>query len=99
MTCIRVKGFQIFRDRHGRMRFYDCATLLAVGLRKAPLGPAEFPTEYGRIAALAEAQAPPQPKEGPLEGIVAPTWWTTVIAISAARADPPPANRPEFLGG
>ena len=36
MTVIRVKGFQIFADRHGKMRCYHRATRIAVDLTKSP---------------------------------------------------------------
>ena len=42
MTVIRVKGFQIFRDRHGRLRCYHRRTHTAIDLNKAPIGSAEF---------------------------------------------------------
>ena len=42
MTAIRVKGFKIFKDRHGKMRCYHRKTLTPVDLVKAPLGSAEF---------------------------------------------------------
>jgi len=41
MTHVRVKGFKIFKDRHGRMRCYHRATGHKIDLTKAPLGSAE----------------------------------------------------------
>jgi hypothetical protein len=54
MTIVRVKGFQIFKDRHGRLRCYHRKTRTPVALDKAPLGSAEFLAECARIAGLAE---------------------------------------------
>ncbi|GJD52466.1 hypothetical protein OPKNFCMD_5232 [Methylobacterium crusticola] len=58
MTVVRVKGFQIFPDRHGRMRCYHRKTRQVVDLGKAPLGSAEFFAECARISALAVAVTP-----------------------------------------
>jgi hypothetical protein len=52
MTVIRVKGFQIFRDRHGKPRCYHRQSRMPVDLERAPLGSAEFFAECCRIAAL-----------------------------------------------
>jgi Phage integrase family len=51
MTVIRVKGFQIFKDRHGTWRCYHRKTRARIDLRKAPLGSAEFFAECDRITA------------------------------------------------
>jgi Phage integrase family len=51
MTRIRVKGFKIFRDRHGKLRCYHRATGVAVDLTKAPFGSAEFFAACEQIAA------------------------------------------------
>src|SRR4028119_555533 len=58
MTVVRVKGFQIFKDRHGKWRCYHRKTRTPVDLDKAPLGSAEFFAECGRIADLVKATAP-----------------------------------------
>jgi hypothetical protein len=42
MTRIRVKGFQIFCDRHGKMRCYHRIARTPVNLGEAPLGSPEF---------------------------------------------------------
>jgi len=42
MTIVRVKGFQIFADRHGRMRCYHRKSRVPADLSKSPLGSAEF---------------------------------------------------------
>ena len=61
MTVVRVKGFQIFADRHGRMRCYHRRTKMPVDLRKAPLGSAEFFAECARIAEAGKLALPPKP--------------------------------------
>jgi hypothetical protein len=61
MTHIRVKGFQIFADRHGAMRCYHRSTRTPVDLRAAPFGSAEFFAECARIAELTKTLAPPKP--------------------------------------
>src|SRR6476646_3393305 len=61
MTRVRVKGFQIFSDRHGKMRCYHRKTRTPVDLRTAPLGSAEFFAECARIAELAKMDGPPKP--------------------------------------
>lgn len=58
MTVVRVKGFQIFTDRHGKPRCYHRKTREPVDLEKAPLGSAEFFAECTRIAALTVVVAP-----------------------------------------
>jgi integrase len=57
VTIVRVKGFHIFKDRHGRLRCYHRKTGASVNLAKAPIGSAEFLAECAKIAALAEAKA------------------------------------------
>ena len=61
MTVIRVKGFQIFYDRHGRLRCYHRRTRIAVDLQAAPIGSAAFLAECARITALETAAGPPRP--------------------------------------
>jgi integrase len=61
MTRIRIKGFKIFADRHGKMRCYHRKTRAAVNLGMAPLGSAEFFAECARIAELAKVTGPPKP--------------------------------------
>ncbi|MEF2554096.1 tyrosine-type recombinase/integrase [Aurantimonas sp. A2-1-M11] len=56
-----MKGFKIFKDRHGKARCYHRATGTAVDLAKAPLGSPEFFAECGRISALSAAPAPAKP--------------------------------------
>jgi hypothetical protein len=58
MTVIRVKGFQIFKDRHGRWRCYHRKTGTAVDLRRAPIGSAEFFAECARISELVTVSSP-----------------------------------------
>jgi integrase len=58
MTIIRVKGFKIFKDRHGKQRCYHRKTGVAVDVAKYPFGSAEFLAECSRIAGLLAAAAP-----------------------------------------
>ena len=52
MTTVRIKGFKIFKDRHGRMRCYHRETGQKIDLVKAPLGSAAFFTECEKITAI-----------------------------------------------
>ncbi|WP_284326452.1 tyrosine-type recombinase/integrase [Cypionkella aquatica] len=71
MTVIRVKGFQISADRHGKARCYHRATGHRIDLEKAPIGSAQFFAECEKIKALADALKSKQPKAGTLGGIIA----------------------------
>lgn len=53
MTYVRVKGFKIFKDRHGRARCYHRKTNTPIDLLTNPIGSAGFIAECGRITALA----------------------------------------------
>lgn len=68
MTVVRVKGFQVFKDRHGRWRCYHRKTRIAVDLAKAPIGSAEFFAECSRIAESLKAVTP---KVGTLGQLIA----------------------------
>ncbi|MBB4375630.1 integrase [Bradyrhizobium sp. SBR1B] len=57
MTRIKVKGFKIFKDRHGKERCYHRRSGIAIDLRKCPLGSAEFVAEVARIGAMFVAAA------------------------------------------
>ena len=61
MTRIRVKGFQIFRDRHGNMRCYHRSTRTPINVDEAPLGSTEFFAECARLAELMTMSGPPKP--------------------------------------
>jgi len=74
MTRIKVKGFKIFPDRHGKQRCYHRKTGQPIDLTKAPLGSPEFFAECARISAVATAT---EPKPG-----------TLGMLISAYRAHP-----------
>jgi integrase len=52
MPFVRVKGFQIFKDRHGKERCYHRQTKAVVDLKKFPMGSAEFLAECARISGL-----------------------------------------------
>lgn len=54
MTKIKLRGFQVFKDRHGAWRAYHRKTRAAVDLKAYPLGSAKFFAECARIAALVE---------------------------------------------
>ena len=71
MTIIRVKGFKIFTDRHGKTRCYYSATGHKIDLDKAPIGSAGFFAECAKITALAEALKAKQPRAGTLGGLIA----------------------------
>ena len=58
MSVIRIKGFKIFKDRHGRQRCYHRKTGVAVDLKMAPMGSAEFIAECERIAAISTVKSP-----------------------------------------
>ena len=79
MTHVRVKGFKIFIDRHGKARCYHRATGHKVDLTKAPLGSAAFFAECERIAAFAEKTAATPAKPGTLGALIVETrksdWW------------------------
>lgn len=66
MSVVRVKGFQIFTDRHGKKRCYHRKTRTPVDLENAPLGSAAFLAECNRIMALVA----PAPKPGTLGGLI-----------------------------
>jgi integrase len=61
MTVIRVKGFKIFTDRHGKMRCYHRRTKTPVDLVKAPLGSAAFFAECARITEISKITASAKP--------------------------------------
>jgi hypothetical protein len=61
MTRVRVRGFKIFTDRHGKWRCYHRGSGMAVDLIAAPLGSAEFFAECARIAAITAMAGPAKP--------------------------------------
>jgi integrase len=58
MTVIRVKGFKIFYDRHGKPRCYHRRTRTPIDLTKAPPGSAAFFAECSRITEIAKVTTP-----------------------------------------
>ncbi|UWR88062.1 tyrosine-type recombinase/integrase [Phaeobacter inhibens] len=70
MRQVRVKGFKIFSDRHGKMRCYHRKTGHKIDLQKAPLGSAEFFAECETIRAITEAQKAKAPKAGTLGELI-----------------------------
>src|ERR1035437_6424445 len=61
MTVIRVKGFKIFIDRHGKWRCYPRKGGAPIDLTKAPLGSAAFFAECARITEISKITAPAKP--------------------------------------
>lgn len=58
MTWVKVKGFQIFADRHGKLRVYHRKTQTPIDVSKFPIGSAEFFAECERIAAISNKIIP-----------------------------------------
>jgi integrase len=54
VTRVRVRGFKLFRDRHGKWRCYHRRTGKPIDLVKAPLGTAAF---FAACAAIAAEEA------------------------------------------
>lgn len=61
MPVIRVRGFKVFTDRHGKPRCYHRATGTPIDLNKAPLGSAEFFAACDAIRAANETAPVPKP--------------------------------------
>lgn len=61
MTVIRVKGFKIFPDRHGKLRCYHRRSRTPIDLKTAPIGSLEFFAECARVSELSKASAPSKP--------------------------------------
>jgi len=70
MTHIRVKGFKIFADRHGKKRCYHRKTGGAINLEKNPIGSAGFIAECARITEIEKARKSLTPKKGTLAGLL-----------------------------
>lgn len=64
MTNIKIKGFQIFTDRHGKRRCYHRSTGTPIDLEKYPLGSPEF------IAQCEKIKPAPAGKAGTLGGLI-----------------------------
>lgn len=58
---IRVKGFKLFKDRHGKQRCYHRRSNVAVDLVKYSVGSVEFFAECARIAGLQKTDKTAQP--------------------------------------
>ena len=67
MTIVRVKGFKIFIDRHGKLRCYHRSSGTPIDLLKHPEGSAEFLAEVARIGA---AQLTGKTKAGTLGKLI-----------------------------
>src|SRR5262245_7451495 len=61
MTVIQVRGFQIFNDRHGKMRCYHRKSRMPVDLESAPFGSAAFFAECARITKVSSHSGSPKP--------------------------------------
>ncbi len=70
MKYIRVKGFKIFEDRHGKQRCYHRRTGKKVDLEKSPIGSAEFFAECAKISAAENAREQELPKPGTLGKLI-----------------------------
>lgn len=70
MTYVRVSGFKIFKDRHGKQRCYHRKTGIKIDLERAPVGSAAFIAECEKITALMVSGAGRGPKPGTLGGLV-----------------------------
>ena len=68
MTYIRVSGFKIFKDRHGKARCYHRKTGIKIDLERAPIGSAAFIAECEKITALTVAVEGSKP--GTLGGLI-----------------------------
>ena len=58
MTVVRVKGFKIFKSRHGKEYCYHRETGERIDLEKYPVGSAGFLAECARITAMVAAATP-----------------------------------------
>jgi len=58
MTVVHVKGFKIFKSRHGKEYCYHRQTGESIDLVKCPKGSAEFFAECARITAIVTALTP-----------------------------------------
>ncbi len=54
MTCVRIKGFKIYKDRHGKLRCYHRSTGTPIDLQSYPVGSAEFLAACEQIARTAK---------------------------------------------
>jgi integrase len=61
VTYVKIKGFKIFKDRHGKSRCYHRATGLVIDLEKCPIGSVDFIAECQRVATLQSVAANPKP--------------------------------------
>jgi integrase len=59
MTIIKIKGFKIYQDRHGKVRCYHRATGTPIDLVQNPIGSAGFIAECGRLSQIASPSARP----------------------------------------
>ena len=88
MPFVRVKGFQIFKDRHGKQRCYHRKTKAVVDLKRFPMGSTGFIAECARIAAMTDPAAPQRP--GVLGALI------TAYRASAAFQDLAPRTQSDY---
>lgn len=70
MTMVRVRGFKIFKDRHGKLRCYHRVTGHKIDLNKVPIGSSAFFAECEKINTVASALKAKEPKPGTLGSLV-----------------------------
>lgn len=58
---IKIKGFKVFKDRHGKLRCYHRASGTSIDFSEYQYGSIEFLGECGRIAALSKPDGKPKP--------------------------------------
>lgn len=58
---IKIKGFKVFNDRHGKLRCYHRASGERIDLEKFPFRSAEFLGECGRVTELYRPTGKPKP--------------------------------------
>lgn len=61
MTFVRIRGLNIYTDRHGHRRCYHRATGTAIDLKNFPIGSVEFMGECERISRLNKTPATDKP--------------------------------------
>ena len=70
MTRVRVRGFQIFRDRLGKMRCYHRETRQPIDLEKTPLGSAGFLAACARIQGILDERKAKESRATTLRDLV-----------------------------
>lgn len=97
MSRIRVKGFKIFKDRHGKLRCYHRATGHKIDVEKHPLGTAGFFAECEKIRVLVEALDARKAKPGTLGGLIEFYFQTDHFASLSTRTKADYRKQADFL--